>query len=160
MLIKNNFNYEILNLKKMLTTYFSDELLDFQKNEEAPGPLLISEPFKIQKGKIDNHFESMKNLGLEFDRLNAEYIVLRTIPRFLPQVMLAPFSQTIINYFNAPKISEFDSTTFKKFFEESFDETLLNDIPEALIERILENAPEHSNFKIELTHDRLKSLFK
>jgi DNA mismatch repair protein MutL len=160
MLVKNNFNYEILNLKRMLTSYFSEEFLEFQKNEETPGPLLISEPFKLSKGKIDNYFESMKSLGFEFDRLNSEYIVLRTIPRFLPQAMLARVSEVVINYFNHPKISEFDSTSFKKFLEENFNESLLNDIPEALIEKILDNAPDNSTYKIELTHERLKSLFK
>lgn len=160
MLVKNNFNYEIINLKKMLITYFTDELLEFQINEESPGPLLISEPFKFSKGKIDNSFESMKNLGFEFDRLNAEYIVLRTIPRFLPQAMLAGVSQVVINYFNHSKVSGFESISFKKFFEENFNETLLTDIPEVLIERILENASDNSSYKIELTHERLKSLFK
>lgn len=112
----------LIDLKKLIINIFSKELQDFSLNDESTGPLLISEPFKILKGKIDNHFENLKALGFEFDRLNAEYIVLRTIPKFLPQALLAGLSEVLIKYFNHPRTQNFDSSSFLKFFNENFEE--------------------------------------
>lgn len=149
----------LIDLKKLIVLYFTKELKSFSLSDESTGPLLISEPFKILKGKIDTHFEAIKALGFEFDRLNAEYIVLRTIPKFLPQALLASLSEVLIKYFNAPKTKEFEAQTFSKFFDENFSESLLSEAPGAWIERVVhENAcPEAM---VELTADRLKSLFK
>lgn len=149
----------LIDLKKLIVLYFTKELKSFSLSDESTGPLLISEPFKILKGKIDNQFETLKSLGFEFDRLNAEYIVLRTIPKFLPQALLASLSEMLIKYFNLPKTGQFESVSFQKFFEENFSENLLNEAPSAWIERVVaENAcPEAM---VELTADRLKSLFK
>ena len=149
----------LIDLKQLIILYFTKELDAFSLNDESTGPLLISEPFKIIKGKIDSHFEMLKSLGFEFDRLNAEYIVLRTIPKFLPQALLAGLSEILIQYFNRPKIQKFESTTFYKFFDENFPENLLQEAPSAWIEKVVnENAcPEAM---IELTVERLKSLFK
>jgi DNA mismatch repair protein MutL len=149
----------LIDLKKLIVSYFTKELKSFSLSDESTGPLLISEPFKILKGKIDTQFETIKSLGFEFDRLNAEYIVLRTIPKFLPQALLASLSEIIIKYFNLPKTQQFESISFQKFFDDNFSESLLSEAPSAWIERVVnENAcPEAM---VELTADRLKSLFK
>ncbi|MBY0414878.1 MAG: hypothetical protein K2Q18_11965, partial [Bdellovibrionales bacterium] len=149
----------LIDLKKLLTLYLTNELKIFSLSDESTGPLLISEPFKILKGKIDQEFEALKLLGFEFDRLNAEYIVLRTIPKFLPQSLLSDFTETLIRYYNLPKTQEFESSSFQKYFEEHFPISLLSDIPESLIERI---APHYKNSEsmVELTENRLSSLFK
>jgi DNA mismatch repair ATPase MutL len=149
----------LIDLKKLIITIFTKELQNFSLSDESTGPLLISEPFKILKGKIDNQFETLKALGFEFDRLNAEYIVLRTIPKFLPQALLAGLCEVLIKYFNLPKTQQFESASFFKFFDENFEEILLNEAPSAWIEKAVhDNAcPEAM---IELTTERLKSLYK
>ena len=149
----------LIDLKKLIVNIFTKELQHFSLSDESTGPLLISEPFKILKGKIDNQFENLKSLGFEFDRLNAEYIVLRTIPKFLPQALLAGLSEILIKYFNLPKTLQFESASFLKFFDENFSESLLIEAPSAWIEKAVnENlCPEAM---IELTTERLKSLYK
>lgn len=149
----------LIDLKKLIVSYFTKELQNFSLSDESTGPLLISEPFKILKGKIDHQFEALKSLGFEFDRLNAEYIVLRTIPKFLPQALLAGLSEILIKYFNLPKTQDFESTIFQKFFDENFAENLLSEAPSAWIERVV-NENSCPEAMIELTADRLKSLFK
>ena len=91
------------DLKELMVNYFCNELESFILSDESTGPLLISEPFKVLKGKIDSHFEDLKGLGFEFYRLNAEYIVLRTIPKFLPQSLLFSLSESLITYFEKQK---------------------------------------------------------
>ena len=149
----------LIDLKKLIINTFTRELQNFSLTDESTGPLLISEPFKIIKGKIDGQLENLKALGFEFDRLNAEYIVLRTIPKFLPQAMLASLSEVLIQYFNQPKNSHFDKISFIKFFDENFSDLILNEAPPAWIEKIIieKLCPEAM---IELTTDRLKSLYK
>lgn len=149
----------LVDLKKLLVLYFSNELKTFSLSDESSGPLLISEPFKILKGKIDQQFEALKFLGFEFDRLNAEYIVLRTIPKFLPQALLFSFTEVLIKYFNLPKVENFESVTFLKYFTDNFPDTLMNDIPQALVEKIIHEY-KNSDAMVELTTERLKSLFK
>lgn len=149
----------IVDLKKLIIYYFSEELHHFLLSDESPGPLLISEPFKILKGKIDTQLENLLELGFEFDRLNAEYIVLRTIPRFLPQVLLFSLTETLVHFMAQPKTESFEKNSFKKYFDEHFSPSMLKDVPEHIIEKALmsENATE---FTIELTAECLKSLFK
>jgi DNA mismatch repair protein MutL len=149
----------LIDLKKLLVNYFATELQSFSLSDESTGPLLISEPFRMLKGKIDKEFEALKLLGFEFDRLNAEYIVLRTIPKFLPQSMLASFSEILIKYFDQAKIQEFEHSTFQKFLDENFSVNFLNDVPESLIEKAVAKS-DSSLAMVELTAERLKSLFK
>lgn len=149
----------VVDLKKLIVHYFTEELHHFLLSDETAGPLLISEPFKMLKGKIDTQLEDLKNLGFEFDRLNAEYIVLRTIPRFLPQVLLFSLTETLVNYFAQSKVEHFERSSFKKYFEEHFSVSMMTDVPEHIIEKALlsDNA---SEFSVELSPERLKSLFK
>lgn len=149
----------LIDLKKLLVIYFTKELTDFSLNDESSGPLLISEPFKMLKGKIDTQFENLKILGFEFDRLNAEYIVLRTIPKFLPQALLFSFTEILIKYFNSPKTSEFESAAFTKYFSENFPAALTTEVPQSLVEKIIYDFKE-SDATVELSADKLKSLFK
>lgn len=149
----------LVDLKKLLSYSISEELQDFTLNDESAGPLLISEPFKMLKGKIDSQFESLKALGFEFDRLNAEYIVLRTIPKFLPQVLLASVAEALIKYFELPKTSSFEKNSFRKFYQEFISDDTLKGVPESFIEKNLLHG-EHGDFLVELTPERLRGLFK
>jgi DNA mismatch repair ATPase MutL len=158
-LIANTGKHLIVDLKKLIIYYLGEELHHFSLSDESAGPLLISEPFKMIKGKIDTQLESLKNLGFEFDRLNSEYIVLRTIPQFLPQVLLFSFTETLINFMSQPKVISFERFAFKKYFDDHFPTSLLTEIPEHIIEKAL-LSESRSEFSIELTIERLKSLFK
>ena len=159
-IVKTNDVPELIDLRKLLVIYFSEALDEFLRREETPGPLLISEPFKILRGKIDERFESLKNLGFEFDRLNNEYIVLRTIPRFLPQALLSGFTTILLNYFCQDKFMNYEKSFFKKFLEEHFNDQLLSLIPDNHLENLLSYHGQEQDFKVELNTDRLKSLFK
>jgi DNA mismatch repair protein MutL len=148
----------VVDLKKLTISYLSESIQSFKLTDDSAGPLLISEPFKIGKGKIDGHFEELKNMGFEFDRLNAEYIVLRTIPYYLSQILLFPLAEVLINYMNQPKILSFENKSFEKYFDENFNAIFLSDISEHIIEKAL--LGDYANrFSVELTSDRLKSLF-
>ncbi len=149
----------LVDLKKLLSFTISEELQDFTLSDESAGPLLISEPFKMLRGKIDTQFEPLKSLGFEFDRLNAEYIVLRTIPKFLPQVLLSSVAEALIKYFELPKTSAFEKNSFRKFYLEFVSDETLTGIPESFIEKNLLHG-EHGDFLVELTAERLKGLFK
>ncbi|MBC7430303.1 MAG: ATP-binding protein [Bacteriovorax sp.] len=157
-LIANIGKHLIVDLKKLIICYFSEELHHFLLSDESAGPLLISEPFKMLKGKIDTQLDSLKNLGFEFDRLNAEYIVLRTIPRFLPQVLLFSFTETLVDFMAQPKTENFEKISFKNYFENHFKLSMLNNIPAHIIEKAL-MSEDTLEFTIELTQERLKSLF-
>jgi DNA mismatch repair protein MutL len=158
LMIKKEY-YEIIDLKKCLTQHFIYELETFIEKEEIPGPLLVSEPFKIGKGKIDTHFEGLKSLGFEFDRLNAEFIVLRTIPRFLPQSLLSSFARMLVDYFNQPKIAQYEKQSLKKYFIDHLSEDMLIQMPESYLHEIIEKDTD-SDAILELTNERLKTLFK
>lgn len=149
----------LIDLKKLLVLHLTNELKIFSLSDESSGPLLISEPFKMLKGKIDQEFESLKNLGFEFDRLNAEYIVLRTIPKFLPQSLLTGVADTLVKYFSEPKVREFEAASFQKYFEAHFPMNLLLEVPEAFVEKIIPHF-KNSESMVELTENRLQSLFK
>lgn len=149
----------LIDLKALMLDYFCDELESFTLSEESTGPLLISEPFKVLKGKIDSQFESLKALGFEFDRLNAEYIVLRTIPKFLPQSLLFSLTEALIKYFERPKIDSFDKNSYKKHLEENFSNVFFTDIPDSLIEKLI-HSEAYPQCMVELTSERLQSLFK
>lgn len=149
----------LVDLRKLLSCAISEELQHFSLNDESAGPLLISEPFKTLKGKVDKHFEDLKALGFEFDRLNAEYIVLRTIPKFLPQVLLNSVAEGLIKYYELPKTQNYEKDSFKKFYHEFINDDLLTSVPDNFIEKYL-NTPLCAEFSVELSHERLKSLFK
>lgn len=148
----------LINLKDLILNYFCNELESFIMNDESTGPLLISEPFKVLKGKIDSHFEALRVLGFEFDRLNAEYIVLRTIPKFLPQSLLFALSESLIKYFERSKLNSFEKTSYKKHLEDNFSNVFFTDIPDSLLEKLIHSGL-YQNCMVELTSERLQSLF-
>jgi DNA mismatch repair protein MutL len=63
-------------------------LFDMYKNksqlsDKEISPLLISEPFKCLKDKIERHCSFLQTRGFDLDFLDKETIVLRAIPNFL-----------------------------------------------------------------------------
>ena len=151
-------NYYIADTKKLMSAYIVSSLIDFKEKEETAGPLLISEPFKVTRGKIDGHLEDLKNFGFELDRLNPEVVALRTIPRFVPQVLSRDITDSLIRYFELPKTKEFNAQDFTRFLEENWPDRA---IPEYLLDQILSTLNIfETRALVQLTEKMLKGLFK
>lgn len=159
MLLTRDSRFFVADIKKVMANIISSSLQDFIEKEEISGPLLISEPFKIARGKIDEHFEELKNLGFELDRLNTEVIALRTLPRFIPQSLNRDITNCIIMYFSQNKVKKFDALELKVFIEENWP--VANAIPTHLLVPFLENPIlTKTGVLVELTEKNLKSLMK
>lgn len=129
--------FYVADIKKIMAEFISTSLLEFIKKDELSGPLLISEPFKVPRGKIDSHFEDLKDLGFDLDRLNPEVIALRTLPRFVPQNISRDIINCLILYFEQTKVSIFDSKEFNSFLQIHWP--LTNPIAPHTLTNILEN---------------------
>lgn len=147
----------LIDLKKFIVHYFSEKFNNFLLSEENTGPLLISEPFKVNKGKIDTHLDELKSLGFEFDRLNTEYLILRSIPSFLPQNILFFIANSMLNYFSQEKIKRYEQETFSSFFEEHFPNLLLPLLSNQMINKALDQP--NPLYSIDLTPMHFKKLF-
>lgn len=145
LLITFENKFYVADIKKIMAEYISTSLLEFIKKDELSGPLLISEPFKVPLGKIDSHFEDLKDLGFDLDRLNSEVIALRTLPRFVPQNLSREITNCLILYFEQAKVSQFDSVLFKSFIEVNWP--LTSPTPMHIITNILVNILETNELK-------------
>ena len=116
-LITNENKFYIGCIRKIIAAYILKSLSIFIKSEELSGPLLISEPFKIPVGKIDSHFEELKDLGFDLDRLNSEVIALRTLPRFVPQNLSREVTSILIKFFEQNKILKYNPDLLKNYIE-------------------------------------------
>lgn len=148
----------LINLKELFINDLLNEMKLFIDEQLPTNPLLISEPFKVLKGPIDQNLEKIKELGLEFDRLNNEFIVLRTIPHYIAQSNLSEFSKIVIDYFNQSKTIEFDMIKFKQFFDKVADNNLLSQISSSGIDKLLAKS-NLSDYSVELNNQKLQSLF-
>jgi DNA mismatch repair protein MutL len=147
----------LIDCKKMLSVYLAKSFLSVVNSSELPTPLLISEPFQIKDKSIDQHFESLRTLGLEFDRLNPEFIVLRTIPRFLPNAWVVDTVDALIKFLLAKK--NLEPNTLQQFFETELADQILEEISPSFVEKMM-SSQESSTFVCELKNSLLKSLFK
>jgi DNA mismatch repair protein MutL len=157
-LIRNQ-EYFILDMKKFLAIFFITNLETNTQLEETCVPLLISEPFRIPSSKVDIHFNSLKKIGFEFDRLNAEYIVLRTIPKFLPQ-NLVQFFATVLLEMAQNKSVQF--TQMRNHSNDFCNLLILNsdfEILPGIIEKYIAHE-ERDSFLVKLSDQTLLSLFK
>jgi DNA mismatch repair protein MutL len=110
---ENNFKKFIANKKLIFIHYLFSLCQDCLIKEENISPLLISEPFKI-KSNIDIHFEAMKKMGFEFDRLNQEVIVLRTIPRLIHRDLIKHSAHFLLSYYETNPKNSFELLNIKK----------------------------------------------
>ncbi|NOT78340.1 MAG: hypothetical protein HOP07_04990 [Bacteriovoracaceae bacterium] len=161
-LIIGNNQPVLIDLKKWLSFFISDGFDKFMENEETPSPLLISEPFKMALGIIDNNLEEFKPLGLEFDRLNNDFLVLRTIPSFLPQPLIIPVTLILLKYFSLQKNKKYSMQLFTDFFEEEYSLKDLELIPDYLTDEILLsdiNTVSTRLFATVITAEKFKKMF-
>lgn len=66
--------------------------------EEQLTPLLISEPFKVERKKIQPHLKPLLLWGLEFDFLDQETLVLRSLPHELDFLSKRLFIGELLNF--------------------------------------------------------------
>lgn len=155
LLLKLENSFFIADVKKLMAAFLDLSLTEFMANEEVAGPLLISEPFRMPKGKIDRHLEELKNLGFELDRLNPEVLALRTLPRFVPQAQSREITQTLLNYFDQPRVQDYSSSDLKNFVAANWESTALPS--ESMLEKILGKTREGL---VQLTEQNVRSLLK
>lgn len=147
------------DIKKFMSQILYSSLMEFVEKEEVSGPLLISEPFNIARGKIDDHFEELKNLGFDLDRLNSEVIALRTLPRFVPQNISRDITNCLIHYFSQNKVKQYNAQEFQLYVQENWISSV--EIPAHTILHFIENSPEvKTNVLVMLTDKNLKGLLK
>ncbi len=160
---------KLIDCKKMLSLLIAHKFIEVETLQEVATPLLISEPFNIKekkdqgfkaskdcKNSIDEQFEFLKSIGLEFDRLNPEFIVLRTIPRFMPQSWIIVVTQCLIDFSLSKKLFTIEHLSI--FLEEKCNESILEDIPPSFVTYMLEG-PYRSLFVRTLSDELLKTLF-
>lgn len=74
-------------------------------------PLLISEPFNLKPSRqLENWLEFLKSYGFEFERLEEDLVVLRTIPEILGglpiKAILEPLIQTLSHCQDSPSVEQ------------------------------------------------------
>lgn len=154
-LLKIENQFFLADIKQLMAGYLVEALEEFMQKEEVSGPLLISEPFRIPRGKIDQHLEDLKLLGFELDRLNPEVMALRTLPRFVPQAQSREITLCLIHYFEMPKTKSFDKAEFKQYVISHWDSS--SAISESLMEKILERT---KSGLVQLNEQNIKGLLK
>ena len=159
LLLNKNNQFFIADLRKIMAVHLESAFNLYLKSEELAGPLLISEPFKIPKGFIDDRLEELKGLGFDIDRLNSEVLALRTLPRFIPQVLAKDVTLSLIHFFNQNKSIVFSTSAFKTYLEIHWP--INNPIPLHLLNKILiDPIVQSSGVLIELNEKILKAILK
>lgn len=146
----------LIDCQKLVALFLASGFAEFKQTQEVPTPLLISEPFKIKDKAVDAYFDIIKSFGLEFDRLNPEFIVLRTIPRFLPQSWTVDTANALIAYFLQEKKENPD--VLYTFFCQTEMNEILNDMPQSIVEKMLQST-EVNRFVRLLTDEFLRACF-
>ncbi len=158
MLIRTSEFY-ILDVKQFITFFLISNFENTNHIEDTSIPLLISEPFKVPTSKIDAQFNNLKKIGFEFDRLNAEYIVLRTIPKFIPQNLVNIIAAALIELASTKTLNYTQMRTHKNDLLPLINLNSDIEILPSLIEKYL-NDEENNSFMIQLNDQNILTLFK
>ena len=158
-LLKMEGKFYVSDIRKIMAFFITTSFRDFIEKEEMANPLMISEPFSVSRGKIDNHFEDLKNLGFDLDRLNNEVIALRTLPPFITQNISRDIMNCLIKYFCQSMVKHYDPLDFKKFIEEQWQITN-QPSPHIVLQLINNPNINQMNILVELTDNNLKSILK
>lgn len=90
--------YFSLNTEILLRHFLISNIEKYFPIEENDAtPLLISEPFNNIPIIFDTAINFFKQLGFEFDRLNQQLVVLRTIPGFITDLDYKTITQLLIS---------------------------------------------------------------
>lgn len=157
-ILKKDNHYFILDLLKLTKNILLSQMEKSLKNEESISPLLVSEPYKVKNTLIDKKFDSIKKIGFEFDRLNSEVIILRTMPKHLPRAILN-FATTALFDFSCSHAGEFQLSSFETFLQKYKEAKV--DFSAPLVQSMLsiENST-NKNYLVELNKTTLGQMFK
>lgn len=137
----------LLDSYKLIHNYL---IRSFQKESLEVIPLLISEPFKVDRSSAVD-LEDLYKKGFELDALDEKTLVLRTIPSFFNSL---PFKQLIENILNS-KGKPIESIIQKTDFDGVSPFVINNLVSQIDIGTLLE-----SNIVIPLDNNLLAKLFK
>ncbi len=158
-LIAKDHKFFIAKVNALYAKYISIACNLFITNDESARPLLISEPFKISKGKIDQNFEQLKLFGFELDRLNAEVVALRTLPNFVPQSLAREITLTLLQYFENSKVNTFDERSFIQYIINHWG--FENDMTQSMLEQFINVIGfEENEHIVKLQDKNLQAFFK
>jgi DNA mismatch repair protein MutL len=150
---QKNSNHYLVNLQLLACEVVFSLVEKCLANEECISPLLVSEPFQVRNTAIDNGFEQMKKFGFEFDRLSSEVIILRTMPKNLPRVLLGQTALALIEYY-INKQAPFSPSSFDLFFKQiNFNIHLVKSL-------LMLNSTENNKSIVQLNKYNLGSFFK
>lgn len=97
----------IMHVERLLRYYFCFQIVKHTKmREEQIVPLLVSIPFRVTMGanrQLDSYLPFLAQRGFIFDRLNAETLVLRSIPEYLNNIDYRAILQGWIAFFESRK---------------------------------------------------------
>lgn len=110
-LFKHNHHFYLAEKSTIVLHYLKNLITLALNSDEFISPLLISEPLNINDS-IDQYFPELKKCGFEFDRLNKEVIVLRTIPRSIHRDLIKVSANLLCSYFLKTKSKNFDADKF------------------------------------------------
>lgn len=158
LLIKKHQSFFIVDISALLSLHFCLEIKNFMDHDEQAGPLLISEPFRITFGKIDDSFIHLKAMGLEFDRLNPEIIALRTLPKYIPQTISRLVVELILQFFQSHS-NAFQNEGLARYLKMNWN--LKEQLPVSILVNILERTTvDQSSYMTELTDQTLREFLK
>jgi DNA mismatch repair ATPase MutL len=157
-LYKKDNEYFITHLKKLVDFIIITQIQKAIDSDEWISPLLVSEPFTSSNTRTDKSFEELKKIGFEFDRLNREVIILRTIPKLLPRPILKYSVLSLLDFtYNHAGI--FKLTNFENYLSKKNE----CDIPFNLnlVKSLLSLATkDDKSFTVKLDKNNIGSFFK
>ena len=142
----------------ILTSEYLKQTLMPNISDDEIIPLLVSEPLTFNKG-WDPILQNMKSYGFDFERLNPQTILLKSIPKTISLFDPASFIQSLFDEQNAiPKnLSDFLKCRFNRIF--LLNQSHINKNIHTLFMQIIPNTKK-SLYQRELSTKKLFSLFK
>jgi DNA mismatch repair protein MutL len=112
--IRDGFQNHCLNTELLFgAAWLKYASKTFPLPEAELTPLLISEPFSFSKGNVDLFFPWLQELGFEFDRLEDDIIVLRTIPNYFNTINYKGALNSLLLF-----LDKKSNTDYQDLFEE------------------------------------------
>ncbi|EQC48201.1 DNA mismatch repair protein, C-terminal domain protein [Bacteriovorax sp. BSW11_IV] len=121
----------LVNIGKLIGSFIAYNLLNRPVTQESDTtPLLISEPYQVEKGTHEEKIHDLIQFGLEIDRLDDEVIALRTIPSYLNDLPIRETLSPLFDNLDLIKKAELDDliTFFKEKYSFSSNYDIENEI--------------------------------
>ncbi|MFN8370789.1 MAG: hypothetical protein U0T83_09235 [Bacteriovoracaceae bacterium] len=76
--------FHLINFKEFLINFFTEKLLTNPiKHEDELQPLFVAEPIQLAPKNLDSHLHFFKHQGFELERINQDFMILKTVPKLL-----------------------------------------------------------------------------